>query len=88
MTQVIEPVLSRGAIVLCDRASDSTLAQQGSARGLDLASLERMNGLATDELELTSTLPSTCRPRPASRAVVGLPRRTGSTAKRFVFTKS
>ncbi|MBX3237361.1 MAG: dTMP kinase [Nitrospiraceae bacterium] len=56
VTQVIEPALSRGAIVLCDRFNDSTLAYQGSARGLDLASLERMNGLATDELEPDLTL--------------------------------
>ena len=48
MTHVIEPALQRGTIVLCDRFSDSTLAYQGFARGLDLAWLRRANALATN----------------------------------------
>ncbi len=40
--QVIEPALTKGAIVLCDRFSDSTLAYQGYARGLDLAMLRSL----------------------------------------------
>ena len=47
VAQVIEPALARGAIVLCDRFSDSTLAYQGYARGLDVPLLERLNRLAT-----------------------------------------
>lgn len=47
VAQVIEPALARGAIVLCDRFSDSTLAYQGYARGLDVPMLERLNRLAT-----------------------------------------
>ena len=34
--EVIRPALSGGAIVLCDRFYDSTLAYQGYGRGLDL----------------------------------------------------
>jgi len=45
---VIEPALQRGAIVLCDRFSDSTLAYQGFARGLDLAWLRMANTMATN----------------------------------------
>lgn len=45
---VIEPALQRGAIVLCDRFSDSTLAYQGFARGLDLAWLRKVNSMATN----------------------------------------
>jgi dTMP kinase len=40
---VIEPALARGAVVLCDRFTDSTFAYQGAGRGFDpdvLAQLE------------------------------------------------
>jgi len=36
VAQVIAPALAAGAIVVCDRFSDSTIAYQGYARGLDL----------------------------------------------------
>ena len=56
VTHVIEPALQAGSIVLCDRFSDSTLAYQGYARGLDLAMLREMNRLATGGLEPDLTL--------------------------------
>ncbi|MFZ9510251.1 MAG: dTMP kinase [Burkholderiaceae bacterium] len=34
--RVIEPALSRGAVVLCDRFTDATFAYQGGGRGFDL----------------------------------------------------
>ncbi len=46
----LRPALTRGEVVLCDRYVDSTLAYQGYARGLDLAELENLNALATDNL--------------------------------------
>ncbi len=36
VAEVIRPALAAGAIVVCDRFSDSTIAYQGYARGLDL----------------------------------------------------
>ena len=44
---VIEPAIADGAIILCDRFSDSTLAYQGYARGLDMRTLILFNRLAT-----------------------------------------
>ncbi len=44
--QVILPALERGDWVLCDRFVDSTLAYQGYARGMELATLERINDFA------------------------------------------
>jgi len=48
MAHLIVPALQRGAIVLCDRFSDSTFAYQGFARGLDLAWLRSANAVATN----------------------------------------
>ncbi|MCC2641993.1 MAG: tmk [Nitrospira sp.] len=56
VAQVIEPALARGAIVLCDRFSDSTLAYQGYARGLDLTTLRILNRLATRAITPDLTL--------------------------------
>ncbi|MBS1961321.1 MAG: dTMP kinase [Bdellovibrionales bacterium] len=51
LNQTIRPALERGAIVLCDRFTDSTLAYQGAARGLDWNTLRRLNDIATDGLK-------------------------------------
>jgi dTMP kinase len=39
LQQVIEPALSRGDVVLCDRFTDATFAYQGGGRGFDLKTL-------------------------------------------------
>lgn len=39
---VIEPALARGALVLCDRFTDSTFAYQGAGRGFDVAVLAQL----------------------------------------------
>lgn len=42
LTQVIEPALARGAVVLCDRFTDATFAYQGGGRGFDRAVLGQL----------------------------------------------
>ena len=53
---VIKPALEKGTTVLCDRFSDSTLAYQGYARGLDLTVLRKLNQWATGGLTPDLTL--------------------------------
>ncbi|MBO8127828.1 MAG: dTMP kinase [Peptococcaceae bacterium] len=47
VAEVIRPALQQGAVVLCDRFTDSTLAYQGYGRGLELQALRKVNELAT-----------------------------------------
>jgi dTMP kinase len=53
---VIRPQLEAGRVVLCDRYRDSTLAYQGYGRGVDLATLIRLQAEATGGLLPTLTL--------------------------------
>ncbi len=46
----IKPSLERGAVVVCDRYIDSTLAYQGAGRTLDLSDLEPIAWWAADHL--------------------------------------
>ncbi len=48
---VIKPNLRKGTNVICDRFTDSTLAYQGYARGLDLKLIENLNNIATEGLK-------------------------------------
>jgi dTMP kinase len=48
--EVITPAIARGAVVLCDRFTDSTIAYQGFGRGLDLDLIRRLNHFATGGL--------------------------------------
>ena len=45
--ELIEPALARGAVVVCDRFYDSTLAYQSSGRGLSAEAVEAANRLGS-----------------------------------------
>ena len=47
ITTVVNPSLAEGKIVLCDRHTDSTVAYQGYARGLDIERINYLNNIAT-----------------------------------------
>ncbi|HEX2932579.1 MAG TPA: dTMP kinase [Candidatus Binatia bacterium] len=46
VNEVIMPAIQAGNIVLCDRFTDSTVAYQGYARGMDLRLLQQLNDFA------------------------------------------
>ncbi len=46
VADVILPALEEEKIVICDRFSDSTVAYQSFARGLDISTVEHVNGIA------------------------------------------
>lgn len=50
VAKVIRPALVEGAVVVCERHADSTLAYQGYGRGLDLDLLRRLNEAATGRI--------------------------------------
>ncbi|NEQ22755.1 MAG: dTMP kinase [Microcoleus sp. SIO2G3] len=52
----LQPQLTAGALVLCDRFTDSTMAYQGYGRGLDLKLIEQLNAIATHGLASDLTL--------------------------------
>jgi dTMP kinase len=54
--EVIRPALDRGAIVVCDRFTDATLAYQGFGRVLELDRLRSVNEWATGGLTPDLTL--------------------------------
>ncbi|MBD1844346.1 dTMP kinase [Cyanobacteria bacterium FACHB-63] len=52
----LRPHLERGAIILCDRYTDSTIAYQGYGRGLDRTLIDQLNQVATDGLQSNLTI--------------------------------
>ncbi len=50
VASLIRPALMKGAVVLCDRFSDSTLAYQGFGRGLNISKLQGFNRFTTQGL--------------------------------------
>lgn len=54
--EVLKPQLALGALILCDRYTDSTIAYQGYGRGLSLSLINQLNSIATGGLESDLTL--------------------------------
>ncbi|MBD2083221.1 dTMP kinase [Leptolyngbya sp. FACHB-17] len=52
----LRPHLERGAIILCDRYTDSTIAYQGYGRGLDRTLIDQLNQVATGGLQSDLTI--------------------------------
>ena len=50
VTEVIEPALARGDVVICDRFADSTLAYQGYGAGQSMEALRALAGYAAGDL--------------------------------------
>ena len=60
VAEVVEPALSAGKIVLCDRFTDSTLTYQGFGRNLDRDLIVRLNTLAAGNIKPDLTLVFDC----------------------------
>lgn len=58
--EVIQPLLKKGTIVLCDRFNDATLAYQGYGRGLDLSLIRKLNRLGSQGIKPDLTLLLDC----------------------------
>lgn len=56
VSTLIQPALDRGAVVLCDRFTDSTVVYQSSGRGLPVVEVDALNRIATRGLQPDLTL--------------------------------
>ena len=50
---MIEPALTKGAVVICDRFTDATAAYQGFGRGVDMDIIADLTEAATHGLTRT-----------------------------------
>ena len=53
---LIKPALEEGAIVICDRHTDSSVAYQGYGRGLNIDRIKKLNSIATSGLNPDLTI--------------------------------
>jgi dTMP kinase len=60
IAEVIAPALDSGAIVLCDRFTDATVAYQGHGRALDLRLIEQLNSMVASECRPDMTILLDC----------------------------
>ena len=60
VAEVILPALESGAIVLCDRFTDATVAYQHSGRGIDRPTIDALNTLACQSIRPDLTVLMDC----------------------------
>lgn len=80
---VIRPALERGAYVISDRFSDSTIAYQGYGRGLSIDFIKLANDFACEELKPDCTFYLTVDPEVAAARRCGREQATNTTADRI-----
>jgi dTMP kinase len=80
LDEVVRPALADGMVVLCDRFSDSTIAYQGHARGLDLGLVRALDDQARGGLRPDLTFLLDC---PAPDGLVRARKRNGGAGDRF-----
>lgn len=80
---VIRPALERGAYVISDRFSDSTIAYQGYGRGLPLKFINLANEFACEELKPDITFLLQVTPAVAAARMAGREQATNTTADRI-----
>ena len=56
IAKIVKPAIDNGVIVLCDRHTDSSVAYQGYGRGEDIAQINMLNNIATQEIKPDLTL--------------------------------
>ncbi len=81
--EVVEPALTAGRHVLCDRFTDSTVAYQGSGRGVEAARIEEVDRLATGGRRPDRTLLFDLPPELARRRSHSGYRRRSGTSNRL-----
>ena len=69
VADVIQPALSDGFVVLCDRFNDSTVAYQGAAGGLDIHAVRECCSLATSGVQPHLTILLDITPEQALRRI-------------------
>jgi dTMP kinase len=83
LEEVIEPALARGAVVLADRYTDSTMAYQGIARGLGEEAVRELHRIACHGRDPDLTLLIDIDPGSGLRRTAVRNRETRSTETRF-----
>lgn len=61
LAEIVQPALTAGSLVLCDRFSDATRAYQAFGRGIDRQVMESLNDLACNGLTPDLTLLLDCQ---------------------------